>query len=681
MKRNVTLLLLVLPSLCAIAQNDDKTIALGEVVVNAAKVVNKIDGQTIYPTDIQKESSSNGYGLLQKLALSNIKIDIAAHSVSAVDNKGEVQIRINGIIADRQEMTALDPKTIARINFINNPGVRYGDGIAYVIDIITRRADHGYTFGTDITAALTSLSGSGTVYSKWNTGKSELSVSYDFSGNRLKGMQTNETAHYTLNDGSIYTITRNDIATQRKQLNHNAKLTYNRADSTACVFQASLSGSFQRTPDNYSIKDITDGNRSYTATSRESGKGCSPVADLYFFRQLTPRQSVTANAVGTFISTLSDSYYDEGTPYTYNVNGKSASLLSEVIYENRLKPFTLSAGLNYRLKHTRNDYTGDAAALTKIDNSTTYTFVEIRGMALALLYSVGAGASYIHYRQDNDSYDYWTFRPKASLAYSFGKGMQLSYSFQVNDRVSRIAMISDATIRNNSIEWTVGNPDLKPNRELEHTLQLAYNTNRLQTFLSGYYKHCIKPNMALYERTDDNRFIYTQKNQKAIDVLQAYAYAAYWAIPNKLQLTAYGGMYRCLNFGRDYTHCYTSWFCSGNIVAYLGKFTLVAQADNGSHFLEGENKGYNGGTTALQASYQLRGWQFSLTWLSPLTPRYKQYESEILNCNLHKHAVGYDKNIGNSLMLNIAWRISRGKKRQSAEKTIDLKDTDNGIIK
>ena len=47
-----------MPSLCAIAQNDDKTIALGEVVVNAAKVVNKIDGQTIYPTDIQKESSS-----------------------------------------------------------------------------------------------------------------------------------------------------------------------------------------------------------------------------------------------------------------------------------------------------------------------------------------------------------------------------------------------------------------------------------------------------------------------------------------------------------------------------------------------------------------------------------------------------------------------------------------------
>lgn len=680
MKRNVTFLLLVVSSLCAIAQNDGKSVALDEVVVKAAKVVNKIDGQTIYPTDIQKESSSNGYGILQKLALPNIKIDLAAHSVSATDNRGEVQLRINGIIVERQEMIALDPKTIARINFVNNPGVRYGNGIAYVIDIITRRAAHGYIAGTDITVAITSLSGNGTAYGKWNTGKSELSVSYDFSGNRLKGLQANENANYTLNDGSVYTVTRNDIATQRKQLGHNAKLTYNWADSTACVFQASLSGSFHRTPDNYSIKDISDGDNSYTATSRENGKSCSPVADLYFFRQFTPRQSITANAVGTYISTKSEHYYDEATPYIYDVNGKSASLLSEVIYENRLKPFTLSAGLNYRLKHTKNDYTGDAAALTKIDNSAIYAFAEIKGMMRTVQYSFGVGASHLHYRQDNDCYDYWTFRPKGSVAYSFAKGMQLSYSFQVNDKVSRVAMVSNATIRSNSMEWTVGNPDLKPNRELEHTLQLAYNTSRWQTSVSGFYRHCIKPNMALYERTDDNRFVYTQVNQKAIDVLQVYAYAAYWAIPDKLQITAYGGMYRCLNFGNDYTHCYTSWFYASNIVAYLGKFTLVAQADNGSRFLEGENKGYSGGTTALQASYQLRGWQFSLTWLSPLSPRYKQYESEILNRNMHKHAVGYDKDLGNSLMLNIAWRINRGKKRQSTEKTINLKDTDNGIL-
>ena len=235
MKRNLTLSLLILSSLCAIAQNEDKTIAqnedkaitLGEVVVKAAKTVNKIDGMVIYPTEAQKKSSSNGYDMLQKLSLPNIKIDATSHQVSAADNKGEVQVRINGIVAGRQEMLSLDPKSIARINFINNPGVRYGDGIAYVIDITTRRADNGYTIGTDVTATLTSPQGDGTAYGKWNKGKSELSLSYEFSGYKLKGMQNEGRADYTLNDGSIYTISRNDIATQRKRLGHDIKLTYN----------------------------------------------------------------------------------------------------------------------------------------------------------------------------------------------------------------------------------------------------------------------------------------------------------------------------------------------------------------------------------------------------------------------------------------------------------------------
>lgn len=676
-----TTLLLALPSLCALAQSDDKVTQLGEAAIQAAKVINKVDGAAIYPTDAQKESSSNGYTMLQKLALPNVRIDATTHTASAIDNRGEVQIRINGIVVGQQEMVALSPKDIFKINFINNPGVRYGEGIAYVIDIITRRANQGYTIGTDITATLTSLNGNGTAYGKWNAGKSELSASYDFSGYRLKGMQCRETADYTLCDGSIYSISRNDIATQRKRLGHNAKLTYNWADSTACVFQVSLSGAFSRTPDNYSIKSITDGSEHYTATSRESGKGCSPVADFYFFRQITPRQSVTANAVGTYISTRSDNAYDEGTPYIYKVNGKSASLLSEIIYENRLKPFTLSAGLNYRLKHTQNDYSGDAAALTKMDNNTAYAFVEIKGMWKALQYAVGAGGSYIHYRQEAHNYDYWTFRPKVIVAYNMARGMQVNYSFQMKDRVTRIAMISDATVRNNSMEWTVGNPDLKPNRELEHSLQLSYNNNRWLTSVDGYYKQCRRPNMALYERTDDNRFLYTQTNQKEIDVLQVSANVSYWIVPEKLQISANGGLYRCFNFGNDYTHCYTSWFYQANVVAYLGKFTLIAQADNGYRFLEGENKGYNGGSTAMQASYQLGDWHFSLTWMSPFQARYKQYESELLNRNLHKRSIGIDKDMGNSLMLSIAWRMSRGKKRQTVDKTIDLKDVDNGIIK
>lgn len=681
MKRFITFSFLLSTAAITFAQNVDKSITLDEVTVRASKVVNKPDGMVIYPTDSQRQASTNGYSLLEKLTLPNLRVDNISHTISAIDNRGGVQLRINGIIVDKPEMTALDPKDILRIDFIDKPGVRYGESLAYVINIITRRNDSGYSVGTDITSAITTIQGDGMAYGKWNKGKSEWSVSYDINGGKSKGSKILQTANYTLTDGSIYTIERNDVETLRKYISHNAKLTYNWADSTATVFQTSLSGALNKTPDNYSIKEIIDGNHSYKATSRDGSKDLSPVLDIYFFRQLTPKQSVTANAVGTFISTKTNSFYDEGTPYIYNVDGKSASLLSEMIYENRLKPFTLSAGLNYRYKHTRNDYTGDASARTKMNDNKLYAFGEIKGSIKQFQYSLGTGVSYIHYTQNEHTYNFWTYRPKLTLTYNPSNELQMSYTFQMQERTSRIAMTSDAAIRTNSMEWTVGNPDMKPSRDMEHRLQVSYNTNRLQSFIEGYYKQCRRPNMAHYERTDDNRFIYTQINQKEIDVLDITAYAGYWLLPEKLQVAANGGMYRCFNFGYDYTHCYTSWFYVGSITAYLGKFYLRGYIDNGTRFLEGESKGYNGAYSALQASYNLKNWQFSITWANPLCSNYKSFENELLNRNLYKHSIGYSKDSGNCISLNIVWRLSGGRNHQSAEKRINLKDTDNGIMK
>ena len=678
--KHLLFVLLCLSSFSTFAQNEDKTVTLDEVIVNAPKVISKADGQIFFPTVAQKNGSNNGYSLIQKLSLPNLRIDDVAHSITAIDGRGSVQLRINGIIVGKEEMLALDPKFISKIDFIDNPGVRYGEDVAYVINIITKHNDTGHTLGANVTTTLTSWQGDGTVYGKWNHKKSEFTISYNYSGYKENGTKEIELAEYTLNNGSIHSIERNDVETLRKAHSHEMKLIYNLADSTAYVFQASLSESINNTPGNYSIKDIIDGTKRYSSTNRESGNSNSPVLDLYFFRQLTPRQSITANVVGTYIATKSSNYYDEGAPYQYDVNGQTASALSEIVYENRLKPFTISAGVNYRYKYMKNDYTGDAFALTKLNQNNVYAFSEIKGSLKSLRYSLGLGASYIHYNQNEHSYDFWTFRPKATLAYNIMNGMQLSYSYEMKDRASRIAMVSDATIQTNSMEYTVGNPDLKPSHDTEHTLRVSYNYDRWSAFVEGFYRHCNKPNMAHYERTVEDKFIYTQINQKAINVLNTMAYASCWIVPEKLQIYANGGMMRCFNYGFDYTHCYTSWFYSAGVTAYLGKVSLLAYTDNGFRFLEGETKGYSGAYTTLQCSYNYKDWQFSLTWSNPFINNYKSTESEILNRNLYKHLVLNNRDSGSRVSLNISWRISKGRKHLSADKTINLRDTDNGII-
>ena len=388
-----------------------------------------------------------------------------------------------------------------------------------------------------------------------------------------------------------------------------------------------------------------------------------------------------ANTVGTYIHTDYNYYYDEGAPYQYSVNGKTASALSEIIYEGNLRPFLLSAGINHQYKYVRNDYAGNAAALSVMKQNNLYAFGNFQGSYKAFHYSAGLGVSHLHYTQNDHTYTQWAFRPKATISYSIMRGMQIKYNVEMSPRASRIAMTSDATIRTNSMEYTIGNPDLKPTRDIDQNLSLSYDTNRWNAYINGFFRHCHQPNMAYYERTDDNKFLYTQINQKAINLLQLSAYASYWIVPEKLQASAYGGMQRCFNYGFNYTHLYTSLFYVANLSAYLGQFSLRAYVDNGNRFLEGETKGYSGSYAALQASFRYKDWQFALTWGNPFSNNYKSSESELLNTNIHKLSSNFDRDNGNRLSLHISWRLSRGKNHQSPEKKIHLQDKNDGILK
>ena len=82
--------------------------------------------------------------------------------------------------------------------------------------------------------------------------------------------------------------------------------------------------------------------------------------------------------------------------------------------------------------------------------TTACICLRIKGTWDKLRYSAGIGGSYLHYRQQAHSYDYWSFCPKAALSYNFTHSLQLSYNFQLNERTSRVAMISDAAIRTNA---------------------------------------------------------------------------------------------------------------------------------------------------------------------------------------------------------------------------------------
>ena len=669
----VLLCFLVLPVGAQNEKESDKSaksVEMKEVTVEAARVAKKLDGLLIVPSDAQREAATDGYSLLGKLSLPRIRVDEVMRTIVPLTNNGSVQLRLNGTLASKEDLLSLDPKLVKNIDFIDNPGVRYGDGIGFVIDIRTKRNTTGYVLGADLSNSVTTVNGGNTLYAKLNHKNSELALTFTSLYKDQRGFRSSETADYTLNNGSHYLVSRNQTAGRSRRFGNQFEIKYSLADSATYVFQANLSVGGGNTPGNYADFVYRDGTIEKSFRTINVSSDFSPTLDLYFFHQLGNHQSITANVVGSSIYTDKRGYNGEEGDYAYEVNGRTWSLESEAIYENKLKPFTLSAGLNHSMTFTNNEYTGDVSALNKMRRGELYLFSEVKGRWKQLGYSAGVGVANKTYSQENYSFDYWTFRPKLTLSYEILAGLNASYSFETYRRVSSHAMVSDARIRENSREWKVGNPNLQPSRVLKNILDVSYNGKRVSCGMNMEYRRDLGSNMSVYERTPTDEFLYSQQNVGNIMMIANQNYVRYDVVPERLSVTLFGGVFRFFNVSSLYRHYLTSYNYGGNVEAYLGRWTLTGYADNGWKFVEGEHEGRNGPAVYFGVSYRWNRCSLSLFMQHPFQQHPAIQRGKVLNENLYKESIYRSRDLGNMITLRFSWKLSKGKSYKEIDKKV-----------
>ena len=680
MKKRWILWLLVAP-LIPISAQTEREVNLQEVTVNGAKVVNTPEGQQIFPTRKQKETSASGYHLLTKLALPNIKVDEIAHSIIVTGTLGDVQTRINDIPASREDLLALDMNAVVRVDYISNPGVRYGQNIARVINFITRRAVSGYTVGSHLMQSLTVNRGKYGGYVRFNRGKNEWGVDYDFGHARMDGQRTLQITDYRMSDNRVLTKTDNSTYILDKNRSHELKLRYNRADSDRYVLQAVFSNTYDRSPDNISrYCTAWQGAFSESRSSYDS-KSVSPGIDLYFAARFGSHQSLTCNGVGTYISSKYGYSLDEmGKNYSHSTDGSTYSAIGEIIYQHTLKPFTFSSGLKSAQKYVAVRYAGDVQTRVDYRTSDLYLFAQIKGRLGQLGYLLGSGVRRQYYSQGTHQYDYWLVRPKLTLSQAIFRDFIVKYDFGISLFPPRPEHLSDVAIKSNSLAVYKGNPALKPNRRTEHQLILSYKNARLYTHIDTYYRINTHAVMQDIQR-DGDTFIYTRTNQKHCNLLYIQNYTNWDIIPEMLSVSASSGIYRCFNYGNTYKHHYTSFNGSVHLTAYLGRLTLAADADNGYRWLEGESKGRQGAAYYVTAAYKWGRADISLYYQHCLQSNPLMQRSELLNRFVHNVHTNRNRDMGNMLSLSVTWRLSKGRKYAAVQRSMNNRDQDSGVMK
>ncbi len=695
MKTLILFLLSILLPCIAAAQTDNgkgsnnkavsDSVALDEVVVSTARVDNNADAIRMFPTKEQKASSTNAYGLLSRLALPNVSVNEVMRTISVPPTLGSLQVRINDVVATTRDLVSLDLDNVKYVDYIQNAGARYGGDVDFVINIVVARAQSGYSVGADAMQTVTSMRNSEDVYAKFNKGRHEFGVNYSFGYARMRDQRYEETADYLMPDNTIMTVRRTDDNYRINSISHDLQLQYSLADSARYALQMTLGGTLSRMPEYSRMRTEQSGDAAETFPISSTDNTSSAFLDVYFKYNMTKRQTLTAQATGNYANSDYTYAYGGGSPYAYNSTGDNHSFAGELIYDNRLRPFTLSAGLKYLNEYSGTGYGGDIVSDNSIRNTNVYGFAQIAGQAAKFSYMLGLGASRYHYRQASERYGYWLFRPQARLSYTPWQPFRVSYDFTMNQHPPRLAYLGDVVVRNNGMEITLGNPALRVNKELEHSFTMSLQYPSFYTQLMTCYRMMPHCSMAQTDRITDSdgniTFVSSRTNQRKINMFYVDSYTNYNALPGKLSFTAMAGVYRFLNYGNDYKHHHTAFNWSLGAQAYLGKLSLTANVDNGWNFLEGESKSKSPIAYYLTASYKAGDFTFSMFWQYCFQNEVRSFNTEQLNRYVHKMQRMYSGELGNMLTFRVTWRLSKGRKREALKRDEIKTNTGSGIMK
>lgn len=688
MKRTFVLVLLTMWATLALkAQTDtpNDSVQLEEVVVRGARVVNRIDGKLLFPSEEMTKSATSGYSLLKMLPLPNVKVDDISESITAANSLvGAVQVRINDVEASSADIQSLQPREVEKVEFIDRPGVRYGEGVGIVINIITRKVTAGYVIVASGTLVPKADMVKGNAYTKINSGKSELSLNYSGYYRHSNGMNTVEQADYLMEDNTYNKVARNTDEIINRNTSHEIQARYSMINASGTAFLTTFSASIDNNPQNYNKTDVSySDERNATEVINNSEKTVSPLLDLYFKTNVGKNQTILANATGAYTNTdYGYLFTSDKTSFGYNTLGKKWSLNSEAIYENRMKPFTLSAGLRYAQKYIDNDYSGDAVFVSQIHASNVYAFSQIQGSLWKIGYMVGLGLSREYYRQGETTYNRVWLRPKLNLSMPLSQSLRLNYTLTSSPASSKLQNMSGMSIITNEMEYSVGNPDLIMERRDDHTLTLSYQSPRLYTQLMTFYRHNDHPAMQHVYRTEDGRFAKTFLKGRRIDMLMLQSYTNYDIIPQHLNAYLSADMLTIWNDGQDYSHRLTSFNFNVGLTAWLGNWTIMATMDNGFHFMENEYESRNIFSDYVSVSYRLKNLTASLFCQNLFKSNGKIEEVENHNHLAHKLFVARNRDTSNAIGIKLVWTLSKGRKFKGIERNTDsLKDKETGVAK
>ena len=457
-------------------------ISLDEITIQAQSVIEKGDRKVILPTQNQLKMSSSGIDLLGKLQLPRIAVDIMSGEITTSGN-GEVQLRINGVQVTYTEISSLNPENILRIEYHDTPGARYGNA-ATVIDYITKNKKAG---GSISGSAIHSLSSNRTsiddmVSGRYNYGKSEISANIRYI--QRKGDWTREyDERFIFPDKELHRLETGEPTLFNKKL-LTSSLNYSLQEKGEYLFNAQFRYTLQDNPAGYEDRKsklyTSDSEIPVSIYDHTKERNHLPSLDLYYQQNLKNDQRLIFNLVGTYIKSSNTRIYQEkqegiaNTELYSDIAGKKYSLITEAIYEKKLRQGTLTGGLRHLQSYTDNRYEGKDAMDVILKQAESYAYAEYKGKIQNWGYMANLSLNRFYYSQRDNCNERYGLQPSLLVSYNPVNNLHFRYHINLKNNAPSIAYLNDVEQRIDILQTRRGNPNLKSFRSTIQDLSLIH---------------------------------------------------------------------------------------------------------------------------------------------------------------------------------------------------------------
>lgn len=665
---------------------EDESISLDNVTVSASNLSSQIDKKTIFPSERQVKASTNGVDLLQQLMLPKIRVN-PIHNEVSLPGGGELQFRINGVKVEKDDVIALIPADIIRIEFHDNPGLRYGNA-EVVLDYIVRRPETGGSIGINSDNSPHAAWGNNRIHAKVNHKKSEFGVNYGFHHRDFYNMWRDNEEKYTFADGS--TLMRKEVGEPGHGEMYWQWLngTYSYQDDKK-MFNATVRYYGQNNPHwDYkgSLYNVANPADAVYMIDRSSQKTHRPALDLYYQHNLKNDQTIVLNAVGTYNYTDNTRIYQESrnnaifTDVSNLVIGDKYSFIGEGIYEKKFGISRISAGIRHTQAISDNEYKNGSNYKTEMNQAETFLYSEFKSKVGKLDYTVGVGVtrSYFDQKGNGKGYQYYTFNPRIVLQYALPERSSIRLKADISNSSPSLSNLSEVEQTIDSLQIQRGNPNLDPH--LRYRTELTYEIQKGIFYgnLWGTYEY--HPKAIMDEKfLEGDKIVQTWNNQKNWQRAASRMTLRVGPLKNILQVSFTGGVNHYISNGNTYHHTYTNWFMNGDISATYKKFMLGFGIETNWNWFYGETMSGGENIHYLMAGYNHKNLSVAIGMFCPFTDNYKQ-ETENWSEYASFHRTNYIKESSRMVAIRLSWNFSFGRTFKAEQKRLNNTDDDSGVM-